>query len=156
MRKRILLLLGLAACGDATGPSDDLLVTAIVTPAQFTTLQGTTVVVTVTNVGSKTHEVSPATCPDNFIVTNTAGAELGPFAVACPAVVVAPKKLGPGEQLAFVHRYMATATTGGMPSRGGGQILAPGPYIIKPKVTTPTGFVLGAGVDIVILDGSGR
>lgn len=150
------MLIALTACGDATGPADDLLVTAIVTPLQFTALQGTNVIVTVTNLGSTTYEVSPATCPDNFIVTDMSGKEVGPAPVACPAVTVAPRKLAPGEQLALVHRYTGSASTGGVPMRGGGSSLAPGPYLVKPRITTASGVVAGAGVQIVVTDGAGR
>ena len=128
----------LASCSSAaTGPTDDLLVTAAVSPAAVRAGATVAVRVAVTNAGSRPREINIDTCREPFVVTDQSGAVAGPGpAVRLCHASLPMKELAPGDEYVFTLPW--------------GAHVAPGAYALRGRVLARGGLVESRPVPISV------
>lgn len=149
-----LALAALAAtgCGDsATGPADDLTVTAGVAPTTFRAGDSVTITVTVTNAGPRTRSIVAQPCDDPFTVTAADGTVLPAVPRICALALVPPREVAPGGSVTITRDWR-----GDVGSTAGGSLgasIAPGRYTLRGfvHVSDRTAVVTSAPVSIEVL-----
>lgn len=119
------------SCSDPTAPADDLVVTASVAPSVFEVGESTTVVVSVTNRGTRTRSVRHL-CAAPFVVETEERTVVGPGPIYCIAIPSPPTELAPGEEMVMTWSWhgdgLAAFTT--EPDAA----LPPGTYLLRGSV----------------------
>jgi hypothetical protein len=108
----VVALLVLCGCDEALGPPADLRVAALVEPFTFRADEQVRVLITISNLGARTHWISDfSPCRPVFEVRDADGAEVAPAWRICSLAGRVSWQLLPGQDSVFSYRLKGDALT---------------------------------------------